>query len=400
MTYLDYNATTPLHPLLKDEVIRVLQLSGNPSSVHRAGREAKRLLSRARETFAHFTHAEPLEVIWTSGGSEANNLALKGLAYSHPSKKHGVLSTVEHPSVMKTAEFLEKKLGFQIDRVGPGRDGLFNLERFKFLLRPGETLFVSVQFVNNETGNIFPLKEIASLAHEAGAFVHSDMVQALGKIPIDLKALGVDLASFAGHKFYALKGAGALVARTGIKLESLIHGGGQERSRRAGTENLVAVYSLAEAVRVLGPQMAEQSARLLALRDRLQERILQNFPKAFVNGVGAPRVTNTLNITFPGFDGETLLINLDTRGFAVSSGAACSSGSQEPSPVLTAMGLTRGEAQSSMRISLGWLSTAEEVEAFYQALVEALEQMESARKEVVLNGPFTDSAQAFGGASL
>lgn len=376
--YLDFNATTPLHPEIKTSVINALENSGNPSSVHWAGRQAKRLISNSRETFAQFVGCEPLEVIWTAGGSEANNLALKGLAYSYPDKKHAIISTVEHPSIKKTAEFLEKFLGFKVDRVGPDKSGTFDLEKFKSLLRK-DTLFVSVQLANNETGNIFPLKEIARLSHEVGAFVHSDMVQALGKISINVKDMGVDLASFAGHKFYTLKGVGALVARRGIKLESLIHGGGQERSRRAGTENLMAIHSLGEAVRTLGPRLESEAARLGALRNTLQQKILTQFPFAFVTGHEMPRLPNTLNVTFPGYDGETMLINLDTRGFAISSGAACSSGSQEPSPVLTAMGLSRPEAQSSLRISLGLLTTSEEVELFFNALTEVINQMTEAQ---------------------
>ena len=375
--YLDYNATTPLHPEVKRFVEGALVNFGNPSSVHWFGREAKKAMGQTRERLARFINCDPLEIVFTSGGSEANNLALKGYLFGLRSTRREIItSQVEHPSVLKTLDYF-KRYGYVVHTVPVNRKGEFDLARYKSLLS-SNTALVSIQYVNNETGNVFPIAEITKLAHDVGAVVHSDMVQALGKIPVDLKSTGVDLASFAGHKIYALKGSGALFVKRGIHLDSLIHGGGQERNRRAGTVNALAIGSLGAALEFVPTELTEQSQRLSHLRDSLESRILNEIPRSSLNGGGAQRVANTLNISFDGVDGETLLINLDTRGFAVSSGAACSSGSQEPSPILIAMGLSRVEASQSLRISLGWLTTAAEIELFFQALKEAVAQMRAA----------------------
>jgi cysteine desulfurase len=372
--YLDYNATTPLHPELLSFATESLTKFGNPSSVHWGGREAKKLLSMAREEFGKYFSIDPLEVVFTAGGSEANNLALKGVtAYLPENRREIVCSTVEHPSVMKTMEFLKGR-GFKVRWLKVSRSGRIDLSELDGLLN-AQTALVTVQAVNNETGNIFPIKEIADKAHAVGALVHSDMVQALGKIPLNLKELGVDLASFAGHKFYSLKGAGFLYVKRGVRVESLIHGGGQERSRRAGTENTPAIATFGQALRILGPRVTEVQTRLADLRDRMEKHILEALPDVSVNGATSLRVGNTSNLSIEGIDGETLLINMDTRGFAVSSGAACSSGSQEPSPVLTAMGLSAQQASQSLRISLGWLTTEEEINEFVTNLTSAVVQM-------------------------
>lgn len=372
--YLDYNATTPLHPELKPYVIESLSQFGNPSSVHWAGREAKKLISRSRDQVAQFFNVHPLEIIFTSGGSESNNLALKGALPLTPGERSEIIcSTVEHPSVMKTMEHLQKR-GYQIKWLSVNREGRIEISELEKLLSD-KTALVSVQIVNNETGNIFPLKEIIKKSHAVGALVHSDMVQGLGKIPIDLKVLDVDMASFAGHKFYGLKGAGFLFVKRGIHLEPLIHGGGQERSRRAGTENALAIGSVGRALEILGPQMPEKNEKLTQMRDALEREILQAVPNCRVNGSGGPRVSNTLNIFCGNIDGETMLINLDTRGFAVSSGAACSSGSQEPSPVLRAMGFSSQEASQSLRISFGWMTTEEEIKNFLDSFLQSVQQM-------------------------
>jgi cysteine desulfurase len=348
---------------------------GNPSSVHWAGREAKKIITQARESIAGLLRCDPLEIIFTAGGSEGNNLVLKGAVNLAGARNEIISSRVEHPSVIKTCEFLVKN-GFKIHWLGVSRDGEIDLESLEKMLSE-KTALVTCQLVNNETGNIFPLKKIARLAHQAGALVHSDMVQGLGKMQIDLKAMDVDFATFAGHKFYALKGAGFLFVKKGIHLEPLIHGGGQERSRRAGTENALAIASLGDAARILGPRIVEQNVILEKMRDDLQKRIIAEIPDSYVNGAVGKRVSNTLNVTFANVDGETLLINLDTRGFAVSSGAACSSGSQEPSPVLTAMGLSAKEASQSLRISLGWLTTQAEIDSFFENLAMAVMKIRS-----------------------
>jgi cysteine desulfurase len=377
--YLDYNATTPLHPELLTLVQQNLTKFGNPSSVHWAGRESKNIISQARESLAQFLHCNPLEIVFTAGGSEGNNLALKGiLDHGAGNRKEIICSEVEHPSVLKTVEFLEKK-GFKVLWLKVNRDGAISLEELEKLLSEN-TALLTCQLVNNETGNIFPLKKMARLAHKVGAFVHSDMVQSLGKIPVDLTAMDVDLASFAGHKFYGLKGAGLLYIKRGLHVESLIAGGGQERNRRAGTENALAIGSIGDAARILGPQLNDKMTSIEKMRDDLQSLILQEIPQCRINGAESKRVPNTINVTFSEVDGETLLINLDTKGFAVSSGAACSSGSQEPSPVLVAMGLTPEEASQSLRVSLGWLTTQEEIADFFSNLKSMVLKMREIHK--------------------
>lgn len=377
--YLDYNATTPLHPEILPLVTSNLNKLGNPSSVHWAGREAKKIITQARESIANLLHCDPLEIIFTSGGSEGNNLVLKGAIDLNGTRNEIICSEIEHPSIIKTCESLESK-GFKVHWLKVNRDGEIDLEGFEKMLSP-KTALVTMQLVNNETGNVFPLKKMARMAHQAGALIHSDMVQGLGKIQIDLRAMDVDFASFAGHKFYSLKGAGLLFVKKGTHVEPLIHGGGQERARRAGTENALAIASLGDAARILGPRIVEQNIILEKMRDDLQVRILGEIPGTRVNGIKGKRVSNTLNVTFENVDGETLLINLDTRGFAVSSGAACSSGSQEPSPVLTAMGLTPQEASQSLRISLGWLTTQAEIDKFFESLVVAVAQIRKIESE-------------------
>ncbi|CAM5998648.1 unnamed protein product [Sphagnum balticum] len=372
--YLDYNATTPIHPEILPYIQDNLKFFGNPSSVHWAGRETKKILTATRRAVSESLHCDPLEVVFTSSGSEGNNLALKGaLADFQNARREIVCSEVEHPSVLKTIEHLRAK-GYVIRFLKVSRGGEISLEDYANLLSE-KTALVTCQLVNNETGNIFPIKKMARLAHQHGALFHSDMVQSLGKIPVDLSALDVDYATFAGHKFYSLKGSAFLFVKKGSHLSSLVHGGGQERGRRAGTENTLALGSLGEAFRLLMPRLEETTARISTWRDKLEADILAKIPGARVNGAQGKRVGNTLNVSFDRTDGETLLINLDTRGFAVSSGAACSSGSQEPSPVLTHMGLTQEEASQSLRISLGWLTTEEQIELFLKNLILSVDQI-------------------------
>lgn len=364
--YLDHNATTPLAPELKSKLPEWAEYWGNPSSIHWAGRGPKSLLREARQKIANLLGVQPLELIFTSGGSESNNLALKGLCEKPVGARDQiVISAVEHPSLRKAAEFLRGR-GFQVDIVGVNRDGELDLDGLNAVLSE-RTLLVSVMLANNETGHIMPVAEVARRAHAVGAWVHCDAVQALGKIPLNLPELGVDLASFAGHKFYALKGGGVLYARRGVNLNSLISGGGQERGRRAGTENLLAIASLGHMCG-RADEILPQALRLRALRDHMEERILKEITGVRINGQSGARLPNTSSMLIDGVDGETLLMNLDVRGYAVSTGAACSSGSTEPSPVLLAMGLTRAEAQSSLRVGLGWGNTSEEVDSFVDEL--------------------------------
>jgi cysteine desulfurase len=377
--YLDHNATTPIHADVKCQVGGWMEAWGNPSSIHIAGRGPKTLLREARQNIAKFLGVEPLELIFTSGGSEANNLALKGICtrgiLAAQERNQIIISSIEHPSVTKTAEFLRAN-GFILDVVPVSRDGELDLATLEKLLGP-RTALVSIMLANNETGNIMPIRRVVELAHAAGALVHCDAVQGLGKIPLNLRELGVDLASLSGHKFYALKGCGVLFARRGLTLTSLIHGGGQERGRRAGTENILSIASLGYMTSAKASQLEAESLRLRELRDSLERRILAEIPGVSLTGARGERLPNTSSLVLDGVDGETLLMNLDVRGFAVSTGAACSAGNPEPSPTLLAMGLSREEAQSSLRLSLGWENTGEEVEAFVDALKAVVERLRS-----------------------
>lgn len=340
---------------------------GNPSSIHWAGRGPKALMREARQNITRLIGAEPLELVFTAGGSESNNLALQGVLPERPQngRDRVVISSVEHPSVRKTAEFLVTR-GYHLDIIPVSREGEFDMDRFDDVLSE-RTALVSVMLANNETGHLFPVARIAEQARRKGALVHCDAVQALGKIPVNVKNLGVDLATFSGHKFYALKGCGLLYARKGLNLRPLIHGGGQERGRRAGTENALAIASLGYMCSQMD-KIFREALRLRGLRDHMERRITQEIVDVQITGQHGVRLPNTSNMTLKNVDGETLLMNLDVHGFAVSTGAACSSGNPEPSPVLLAMGLSRAEAQTSLRVSLGWNNSAEDVDIFVETL--------------------------------
>lgn len=380
--YLDHNATTPLAHQVAERVPAWLKEWGNPSSIHWAGRGPKALLREARRSLAKALNCEALEIVFTSGGSEANNYALKGLLQALLSNSvgkklsdlHVVSSPLEHPSILNALKFLQTQ-GLRVSYLSVCREGKLDLNSFDELLRQGVSL-VTVMYANNETGHVFPIEKMVQKAHQAGALFHCDMVQALGKTPVDLKALGVDTASFSGHKFYALKGSGFLYVRGGLQLESLIHGGAQERRRRAGTENVLAIASLGEMAKFL-PQVSQRSQQVEELRDHMEDRILAEISDALIYGRQSPRLANTSSVVIPGVDGETLLMNLDMEGFAVSTGAACSSGNPEPSPVLLAMGLSREEAQASLRISLGWGTGREQIDRFIETLKAVVQRLRS-----------------------
>ncbi|MGE0529018.1 MAG: cysteine desulfurase family protein, partial [Bdellovibrionales bacterium] len=282
--YLDHNATTPIFPELKAKVQEWLEVWGNPSSIHWAGRQPKSLMREARQNMAGLLGCDPLELIFTSGGSEANNLALKGAcgALKTSGRNQLIISTVEHPSVRKAAEDIASRLGIQLDRVRVNRDGELDLDHLRSLLST-RTALVSVMFANNETGHVLPVSEVVRLSHAVGAWVHCDAVQALGKIPLRPRELGVDLLTISGHKFYALKGCGVLYARKGVRLDSLIHGGGQERGRRAGTENALAIASLGYMCSK-GDQILSQASRLRELRDHMEFRIASEIGDVRITG--------------------------------------------------------------------------------------------------------------------
>ncbi len=379
--YLDHNATTPPDAEVFARLSSWVLDWGNPSSIHQAGRGPKARLRESRESIAKMIGSTSLEVIFTSCGSESNGLAIKGALQSLRRKgdlrRHILSSALEHPSVRKTLESLALD-GYEVELVPVDRSGLIKVSDVEKLLRPGETVFVSFMLANNETGVIQPVQEIAKLAKAAGALVHTDAVQALGKIPVNVRELGVDYASFAGHKFYALRGAGVLFSARGAPLDPLIAGGGQERGRRGGTENTLAIASLGYMCSRSG-EVIERALKMAALRDHFEARVLREISDSSVTCAGSPRMPTTSSLLLPGTDGETLLMSLDMDGFAVSTGAACSSGSPEPSPVLLSMGLSREEAQCSLRVGLGWSTTLEEVDSFVEALKKVVHRLRGLR---------------------
>jgi len=373
--YLDYNATTPLAP----EVLEVMlpyfrEEFGNPSSIHSFGQRAKAALYDARERVASLIGASPNEILFTSGGTEADNLAILGvLEAAEGGRRHLVTSSVEHHAVLNTMKALAKK-GVPVTFLKVDRAGRVDPEDLKSALTPG-TLLVSIMHANNETGVVQPVAELARLTHQAGAYFHTDAVQSIGKIPVRVRELGVDLLSLSGHKIYGPKGTGALYVRRGVNVRPIFRGGGQERARRPGTENLPGLVGLGRAAQLAETHLAGEPNRVAVLRDRLTEDVLARIPGSAPNGVEAERTPNTVNLSFQGVEGETLIIALDLKGCAVSTGAACSSGTVEPSHVLIAMGLSPQQVQGSIRVSLGRYTTAEEIAYFVDVLESVVESI-------------------------
>ena len=370
--YFDHNATTPIAPEVLETVVSCLgQVYGNASSIHHFGQAAKQRLEAARRQVASLIHASPPEVVFTGGGTEADNLAILGVFRAESRRPaHCITSAIEHPAVLEPAAVLERE-GVAVTRVPVGAGGTVNPEDVRRALRP-ETVLVSIMHANNETGAVQPIAEIARIAGEAGVLLHVDGVQAIGKIPVDVAALGVDLYSISAHKLYAPKGVGALYVRKGTRLAPTVFGGHHERDRRPGTENVPGIAALGAAAELAGRTLAAESARLAALRDRLETAVLDRISGAGVNGARWNRTPNTSNIYFDGVDGEAMVIALDLRGFAVSTGSACSSGAITPSHVLTAMGLSADRARATLRFSLGRSNTAEQVDALADALAASV----------------------------
>lgn len=362
--YMDYNATTPVDPRVAEIAHTFLKKDsfGNPSSFHFYGRAARKALSDAREQVARVLGCQAADLVFTGGGSEGDNHAIKGVFFANRHKGNHIITTaVEHPAVLGTCAYLAERFGARITTLGVDRQGRLDLDELKAALTP-DTVLVSIMMANNETGVIFPIREIAELVHAKGVLLHTDAVQALGKIPVRIPELGVDLLSFAGHKIYAPKGIGALYIRPGLRLDNLQHGGHQENGLRAGTENMLGIVALGEALRIIGAEEGQEELRLAALRDRLENGLLARIPYLSVNGKEAPRGPNTSNITFTYVEGESLLLALDTVGIAVSSGSACATGSTEPSHVLLAMGLPPEEARATLRFSIGRFSSEADVD--------------------------------------
>jgi cysteine desulfurase len=377
--YFDHNATTPVsQPVLEVLVAALLEVPGNASSIHQDGQLAKQRLEAARRETAGLLGCAPKELVFTSGGTEADNLAILGSVHANSApRKHVITTAIEHPAVLNPCRELERT-GVALTYIRPGPDGLIDPGDIRRALRP-ETVLVSVMHANNETGTLQAIAEISALAHEAGALMHSDGVQAAGKIPVDVEALGVDLYSISGHKFYAPKGIGALYVKNGTKLRPIQFGGKHERERRPGTENVPSAVAMGKAAAFARGTLGIEPARLEALRDRLETGILARVPDSGVNGGGkagaGERTPNTTNIYFDGLEGEALVISLDLKGFAVSSGSACSSGAVEPSHVLLGMGLAPERARASLRFSLGASNDEEQVDALIDAVAESAAQL-------------------------
>jgi cysteine desulfurase len=328
----------------------------------------------ARRDVAILLGCQPKELVFTSGGTEADNLAIFGSVHANDApEKHIVTTAIEHPAVLNPCHELER-LGVPVTYVQPAPDGVVRPNDIRRAMRPN-TVLVSVMHANNETGALQPIAEIAAIAHESGALMHSDGVQAAGKIPVDVEALGVDLYSISGHKFYAPKGIGALYVKNGTKLRPIQFGGKHERERRPGTENVPSAVAMGKAAVIAVSALPAESALLESLRDRLETGILMHVPDAGVNSPGIARTPNTTNIYFDGLEGEALVISLDLKGFAVSSGSACSSGAVEPSHVLLAMGLPPERARASLRFSLGHSNNEEQVDAFIEAVAASVAQL-------------------------
>jgi cysteine desulfurase len=377
--YFDYNATTPLAPEVLEAVVRATRdLYGNASSVHHFGQQAKAAMDESRSAIAMLINADPSEVVFTSGGTESDNFAIRGVAEALEAtgRRRLVASSIEHEAVLNTLKALTRR-GWQAALIPVGQSGAVTPERARELIAE-DTALVSVMHANNEIGTIQPIAEIAAAAHERGALMHTDAVQSVGKIPVDVRALGVDLLALSGHKFNGPKGAGALWVKRGTRMHPILTGGKHERSRRAGTENVPALVGLGVAARLAAAKLRAEADRVGRLRDRLEEAVVRLVPGATVNGDRDRRVPNTTNISFDRVEAESLLIALDLEGVAVSTGSACSSGTLEPSHVLRAMGFSAHRTQSSLRFSLGMFSTEEEVDrvvALLPGLVDKLRRL-------------------------
>jgi cysteine desulfurase len=376
--YFDHNATTPVDASAADAMIRVLRDDyGNASSVHRLGQQAKSIMDEARSTVSTLIGAEPSELVFTSGGTEADNFALRGAAEAlEPTgRKHLIATSIEHEAVLVTLKALARR-GWRTTLLPVGESGIVSPDALKEALTD-DTAIVSVMHANNELGTIQPVAEFAAITRARGALFHTDAVQSVAKIPVNVRELGVDLLSLSAHKFNGPKGAGALWIKRGTRIAPILTGGKHERARRAGTENVPAIAGMGVAAERGRSKLATESARVAALRDRLEREILSRVPGTIVNGAREPRVPNTTNISFDRVEAESLLIALDLEGIAVSTGAACSSGTLEPSHVLRAMGLPTHRAQNSIRFSLGAGNTDAEIDYLLEKLPKAVEKLRS-----------------------
>ena len=373
--YLDHAATTPVSETVLNKMLPYFFLCpGNASAIYGTGREARKAAEEARKKVAAVLGAEPREILLTSGGSESDNLAIKGTAFAMKEKGRHIITTgIEHPAVLNTCKWLEKQ-GFEITCIQPDREGRINPGQIGKAIRE-DTILISTMAANNEIGTIEPVAEIGRIAKDRGIVFHTDAVQAVGSIPVSVNEWNADLLSLSAHKFYGPKGAGALYIRKGTRIDPLIHGGEQERGLRAGTENIPAIVGMGEAIVEAARKLDDNAARTAALRDRLAEGILKSVPDSWLNGAKDNRLPNNCSIRFDRIDGEALLLRLDLAGIAASSGSACTAGSQQTSHVLKAIGLTEEEAKGSLRLTVGPENTKAEIDEAIRIIRETVEDL-------------------------
>ena len=373
--YMDHAATTPVDPEVVEAMVPYFtEIYGNASSLHSFGREAHNAMEEARSRVARLINAHPEEIIFTAGGTESDNIAIKGAAYANRSKgDHIITSTIEHPAVLETCRSLEKQ-GFKVSYIPVDKNGLIELESLRKAVTERTTL-ITIMHANNEIGTIEPMEEIAEIAGNKDVIFHSDAVQSAGKIPIDVKEIGIDLLSISAHKIYGPKGAGALYIRRGTRLEPIMHGGGHERGLRSSTENIPGIVGLGKAAELAERRMSEDTARLTSLRDQLVKETLSSIEESYLNGHPKKRLPNNAHFRFTGIEGEALILNLDEKGIAASTGSACSSKKLLPSHVLMAIGLDEVQAHGSLRLTLGRENTKEDIEYVLQVLPETVKKL-------------------------
>jgi cysteine desulfurase len=366
--YFDHAATTYVKPEVLNEMLPYFtEKYGNPSSIYSIGRESKRAIEEAREKVAKAINADPKEIFFTGSGSEADNWAIKGVAYANRKKgNHIITSSIEHHAVLHSCQYLESD-GFEVTYLPVDADGLVNPEDVRKAIKDN-TILISIMFANNEIGTIEPIAEIGKIAKEKGIYFHTDAVQAVGNVPIDVNALNVDMLSMSSHKFYGPKGAGVLYVRKGVKITSFMHGGAQERGRRASTENIAGIVGMGKAIELATANLDEHIKKATVLRDKLINEIPKLIPYVKLNGHREKRLPGNVNFSFEFIEGESLLLMLDMKGIAASSGSACTSGSLDPSHVLLAIGLPHETAHGSLRISLGDENTEEDVNYLLETL--------------------------------
>ncbi len=368
--YFDHAATTAVKEEVLKEMIPYYCIEyGNASSLYSIGRKSRKILENSREKVARVLNCKPKEIYFTSCGSESDNLAIKGIARKHKNKgKHIITTKIEHPAVLNTCKSLEKD-GFVVTYLGVDKDGFISLEELKNSIRE-DTILISIMFANNEIGTIEPIKEIGRIAKEKGVIFHTDCVQAVGNVKIDVKELGIDLLSLSSHKFYGPKGVGAIYINENVEFEKIQDGGHQEKNKRAGTENIAGIVGLAKAIELADKNLEKYNNKLINLRDFYFDEITKNIPNVKINGSKEKRLPGNANVSFKNINGEQLLLELDSLGICASSGSACTSGQSEPSHVLTAIGLNAEYIQGSLRTTFGEENTKEDVEFLIKSIIE------------------------------